>query len=121
MNKNLISLIAIISFMLTFLIAYKVMIQGEFPWFFLFLLLVVSLIGLYVFGPTFFQRTTATEPSLLVRLIVNTCKGSCIGLLGIILYDYFVRHTLRWETYSGLLIGQLFVVFIGFSLIRRTI
>ncbi len=55
MRRNLIFLMAIITFGLTMLIAYQIMVQGNFPWLFLFALLIVSLISLYAFVLLFFS------------------------------------------------------------------
>ena len=120
MRRNLIFLTAIIAFGLTMLIAYKIMIQGEFPWLVLFALFLVTLIGLYAFGPTIFQRTSTTGLSPFVTFQLESLKGTPVGLLIVMLYDYFVRHSLRWETYAGLLGVQLLLLLIGFLLSRRT-
>jgi len=80
----------------------------------------VTSIGLYAFGPTTFQRTTATGSSPFVTFQLELLKATPFAVVAIMLYGYFVRHTLRWENYSGIVVGQLLVLSISFLLSRRT-
>jgi len=120
MRRNPIFFIAIITFGLTLLIAYQIMVQGKFPWLLLFALFLVTLLGLYAFGPTIFPRTSITGPSPFVKFQLESLKVTPFALVVIILYDYWVRHILRWEVYAGLVATQLLLLLIGFLLSRRT-
>lgn len=120
MRRNLIYLAAIIIPALLVIIAYKILIQGEFPWIFLFVLGIISLFGLYTLGPTLFPQTTATGQSQLVKFQLESLKVTPFVLVGLILYDYLAHHTMRWETYTGLVLAQLFLLLIAMLLSHRT-
>ena len=117
-RRNLIFLIAIITFILSVIMAYQILVQGEFPWILAFTLLAVALIGLYIIGPSFLQSTTPGQPSFL-QFQLQSLKATPVGILIVMLYDYWVRHTLRWEIYSALAIVQLVFLVVAILLSRR--
>lgn len=118
MQRNLLYWIRIIIPILLLIIAYQILAQGAFPWISVCILFAINLLGIYMLRPivSFNRQHVLTTQSAFVKVNFELLKAMSVGILIVMLYDYFVRHTLRWETYTGALTAQFVLLLIGLLL-----
>lgn len=102
----------------SFILAYLLLIQGAFPWLAVCILFALNAFGIYLLRPRVLlkQQAALTLQSTSPKVTFELLKAMAVGILFMMLYDYFVRHSLRWEAYSAALTVQFVMLLIGFGL-----
>ncbi|MFN8493745.1 MAG: hypothetical protein U0350_39450 [Caldilineaceae bacterium] len=122
MKHTLLYWLRIIIPLLLLILAYHLLIQGTFLWLSVCILFALNALGIYLLRlRVLLNRPHAfTIQSAFTKVQFELLKAMATGILVLMLYDYFVRHTLRWETYTAMLTAQLILLLLGFGLSRRT-
>ena len=103
-------------------LAYLLLIQGAFPWLAVCILFALNAFGIYLLRPRVLlkQQAALIIQSTFAKVTFELLKAMAFGILFMMLYDYFVRHSLRWEVYSAALTVQFVMLLVGFGLARPT-